>query len=407
MIIVRRIRLHLTGTPRRFAGAAALVAALAAIPAITSLSPAGASAGAPARSGSAPRTSAPSFGAQQAALYPIQRTLPLSFQGSCTAVRRELPKLAREDLKSVGCTKPAAASSLPSRVRKALASSLCVTGYIIRTRHDACALGNINYEIIEVPSGEVLGSGVIVFGYYEDLNSSSWKWSLVAGLELVDAEGAVAEGTVVGMAIDCANCVASGTWVQPLTEDVAYFHAFPIAARGGAVTTTRQAPVLLIANPAGGETPPATFPNLGPARCDKIAVAGTQGCVFSDVAASYYVYLTGQKINDVAINIFNGERTKSDHFGWYGHGKPLTRATNSKVQSKNRQAACGKKRYKGLTCDEYPFAATYQGAYYYPNQTSTRGVPGDQNSREGAYRVNMYRSERLLNLDPYWVFVEP
>jgi hypothetical protein len=37
----------------------------------------------------------------------------------------------------------------------------------------------------------------------------------------------------------------------------------------------------------------------------------------------------------------------------------------------------------------------------------TAKVLGSENSAEGARRVNFYRSERVLNNDPYWVFVEP
>ena len=69
-------------------------------------------------------------------------------------------------------------------------------------------------------------------------------------------------------------------------------------------------------------------------------------------------------------------------------------------------AACGKTSYKKpYSCDEYPFAATFQGAHYFPADNRTAKVLGSQNSAEGAYRINMYRSERLLNKDAYWVFV--
>lgn len=130
--------------------------------------------------------------------------------------------------------------------------------------------------------------------------------------------------------------------------------------------------------------------------------------MFSDVTAAYYVYLTGHNEDQVARNIENGELNRPNHFGWYGHGRPLTRATSTTVQKNNRKAACGKTRYKKpYGCDEYPFAATYQGAHYFPASNTTAKVLGTQNSAESAYRVNMYRTERLLNQDPYWVYVLP
>jgi hypothetical protein len=109
------------------------------------------------------------------------------------------------------------------------------------------------------------------------------------------------------------------------------------------------------------------FLPLGPARCDhspSLTYFGRQtyGCVFSDVAASYLVYLTGHEVNNVAKNIEAGERTKPRHFGWYGHGSPLTRANSGVVQDRNRQAACGRTNFRRpWSCDEYPFADTYQG----------------------------------------------
>jgi hypothetical protein len=420
MIIVKRIRVHLTRTPRQLSRAAALVAGLAVILAVTSLSPVSASAGTQAHSASASSTSAPGFGAQQAALYPIQRTLPLEMPGSCTAVRHELPRLAREGVRRVACTEPAPASSLSPRDRKALAVNLCVLFHLIRTRHDACAVTTITYTILST-QGEVLGTGLIGLRYSENLNSyslnnSSWHWGLNVRIGMLSASGDVAVGTVAAVGVLCVNCTASPLLQEvPLPVGKVWSLNFHITAHGGAVTTTRQLPTVQIGNPnATEQAPPVVFPSMGPARCDHspsiLAVFGKQtyGCVFSDVAASYLVYLTRKKINNVAQNIFDGERTKPHHFGWFGHGSPLTRASNGTIQDKNRQAACGRTHYKKpWSCDEYPFADTYQGAHYFPHDYVTKKVLGRENSRESAYRNNMYRSERLLAGDAYWVFVLP
>jgi hypothetical protein len=77
------------------------------------------------------------------------------------------------------------------------------------------------------------------------------------------------------------------------------------------------------------------------------------------------------------------------------------------VAAANRRKACGRKNFKPQTCDEYPFAATFQGAKFFPADNVTAAVPGSQNSAECGFRVAMYRSERLLNKDRYWVFVKP
>jgi hypothetical protein len=346
--------------------------------------------------------------AETATLNPLMRMTPLTDTTSCATLRTELRQLARDGRKSAGCTAPAS-PQVADRAMKPLAASLCVAGEVERTRHAACGISAIDYKVIQLPSGDILGTGVIAFGYGEALKSNAWDWTMPAEIELTDATDVVLVGTVATTDLGCVNCTASAPWVRPLEDDVPYTHDFSVTARGGSVTTTEQAPVIDVVNPAATEqAPPVTLDSLGPARCDSIAYKGTKGCVFSDVAAEYSVYLTAHNEDQVARNIENGEVNKPNHFGWYGHGDPLTRATSASVQRKNRRAACGRARYKKpYSCDEYPFAATYQGAYYYPASNSSAKVLGTQNSAEGAYRVNMYRTERLLSGDPYWVFVRP
>jgi hypothetical protein len=102
------------------------------------------------------------------------------------------------------------------------------------------------------------------------------------------------------------------------------------------------------------------------------------------------------------------QQTKPQHFGWFGHGKPLTRATSAAVAAANRAPACPKGKYPNPnTCDEYPYAATYQGTAFFPASNSSAPVSAKENSAEGAFRVAMYRTERLFNKDSYWVFVVP
>jgi len=204
------------------------------------------------------------------------------------------------------------------------------------------------------------------------------------------------------------DCSSSGPWTKlRLSQGTIYSHTFSISSPGTATNITHQTPLITFAHPITENVAPVALKNLGPARCDSIAVKGSSGCVFSDVAAEYFVYLTGHNEDKVAANVNRGERSKPAHFGWLGHGSPLTRATSSSVAAANRRKACGRKNFKPLTCDEYPFAATFQGAKFFPADNVTAGVPGSQNSAEGAFRVAMYRSERLLNDDPYWVFVKP
>jgi hypothetical protein len=136
--------------------------------------------------------------------------------------------------------------------------------------------------------------------------------------------------------------------------------------------------------------------------------------VFSDVAAAYYVYLTRHGMDGVAENILNGERSKPRHFGWYGHGSPLTRANSKEIADANRHVACGRTNFhKPWSCDEYPFADSFQGAFFFPHDYTIKKVLLAQNMAEGRARQRFYNGERLISapglhiLDRYWVVVLP
>jgi hypothetical protein len=397
---------------RYLAGSVAIVSAVAGAT-LLSLSPASATSSAPHAARVA--AAAVSAAAQEAAEYPRLRTEPITIAStpSCVTVRSQLSRLAQTGLARVACSSPALGGAALGRLATG-GSGLCVEAKVVRTRHASCAVTAIGYQVIEVPSGKVLGKGTIDVGYKETLDALSRTWPLEAAVELTEATGVVATDSVATTDIACSGgCTSSAPWAQPLVEGKASTHTFTIDSAGRGIDVTGQAPVVNIVNPAAtDQAAPVKLDSLGPARCDSDPLLKrfgkiTSGCVFDDVAASYDVYLTGQGEDQVALNIEKGQRAKSLHFGWYGHGRVLYRAPVA-VQVRNRQAACGKTAYKRpYSCDEYPFAATYQGAFYFPSQNVTMKVPGTENSTEGGLRSAMYVAERLLLGDSYWVFVLP
>jgi hypothetical protein len=407
---------------RYLAGSVAVASAVAGAT-LLSLSPASAAPSAPhaarltaaAARMAAARVAAATVAAQEAAEHPRLRTESITIASTpgCATVRSRLASLARAGAARVACAGPASSGASLGQLAPA-GSGLCVAGEVVRARHASCALTTIDYQVLEVPSGKVLGKGTIAVGYKEALNAMSRTWPLVAAVELTDATGVVAADSTATTDIACAGgCTSSAPWTQPLVEDKAYTHTFTIDSAGRGTDLTSQVPVVDTVNPAAtDQAAPVRLDSLGPARCDSDPLLRqfgkiTSGCVFKDVAASYDIYLTGHGEDQVALNVVKGQQAKSLHFGWYGHGRALFRAPPS-VQARNRQAACGKTSYKKpYSCDEYPFAATYQGAFYFPSQNVTMKVPGTENSTEGGLRSAMYVAERLFYGDSYWVFVLP
>jgi hypothetical protein len=351
-----------------------------------------------------------SFGAREAALYPILRTIPQSISPSCGTTADAVSGQARDGVSTVACVTPAPASGATSmRGTMPSVASLCKSNAVRRVRLAACGIANINYSVVQYPSGRVLGTGKVSVLYEEGMNGNSRRWTVAVSMELVSATGVVARQTKAETKIDCTGgCTASAPWTGvSLAVGQSYVHTFAIDSAGTATDTTFQTPVVTLTNSAAThQTPPFTFLDLGPARCDTDkAAAKTSGCAFSDVAASYTLHLKGTA-GAVAAHIKTAQQTKPRHFGWFGHGSPLTRATASSVAKNNRAVACPKKKYPNpATCDEYPFAATYQGAAFYPKSNSSAPVSAKANSAEGGFRTGMYRAQRVIEKDPYYVYI--
>jgi Deoxyribonuclease NucA/NucB len=59
----------------------------------------------------------------------------------------------------------------------------------------------------------------------------------------------------------------------------------------------------------------------------------------------------------------------------------------------------------GKSCDEYPFATTYEGAAKGDNRYSVRYVVAAQNSLAGSRLGSFYGADRVLDNDFFWVSI--
>lgn len=101
---------------------------------------------------------------------------------------------------------------------------------------------------------------------------------------------------------------------------------------------------------------------------------------------------------------------------------PIHRTTVQSVITANRATSCtGAPAVVGFTCDEYPFASSYEGAASGGTARSFPGcffsdpagigpvgfsrcmIPASQNSSGGAILGNTYRQQRILDADPFFV----
>ncbi|WP_435867132.1 NucA/NucB deoxyribonuclease domain-containing protein [Streptosporangium canum] len=95
--------------------------------------------------------------------------------------------------------------------------------------------------------------------------------------------------------------------------------------------------------------------------------------------------------------------------------KPLTRATdwtNAPVNNENeRDRICPlvwkSTELAGKQCDEYPFHSTHEGPYCaWLNNYFLRPVDPSQNGSHGADLGVFYNRYRILENDPFWVWVK-
>lgn len=171
-------------------------------------------------------------------------------------------------------------------------------------------------------------------------------------------------------------------------------------------------------------------------RCDVgLAKKGTQGCVYPDAPA----IMTSVKTDDPAVDesaLHIKEVQAANNMGRYvppddGNIKPsfasraLTRLRDAQMRKSNRdksKAQCvaqygqvtGQCDFTGdpdevptnCDCDEYPFAATNQGAAA-GGDFSVKRIDASDNRRSGALLGCFLASQRVLDGDEFYVDVEP
>jgi hypothetical protein len=193
---------------------------------------------------------------------------------------------------------------------------------------------------------------------------------------------------------------------------------------------------------AGGGYPEQVYGAMGYTpllRCDRgLAKVKTEGCVFSDAAAVYWLPRADSRVQEAAEHIFEAQNNPDPEKRSLGKfllkegskgfaegersGNALQRFKNSDAYGKpNNVAACSRDRstslikippvrssstcspnQAGCSCDEFPFNATWQGAAFEPNRTSVKWINETQNIKAGGGRLSgFFTRERVLDLSPY------
>ena len=108
-------------------------------------------------------------------------------------------------------------------------------------------------------------------------------------------------------------------------------------------------------------------------------------------------------------------------------GNALQRAKSTVVGNSNRKESCGKQLaslinvrqplsqsasctagLQACSCDEYPFASTWNGGRFNPDHTSVKRINDDHNKKAGIGNLSgFYRIQRILDFTNYPEQVQP
>ncbi|MGI5420253.1 NucA/NucB deoxyribonuclease domain-containing protein [Actinomadura luteofluorescens] len=270
---------------------------------------------------------------------------------------------------------------------------------------------------------EIIGVANTDSAFEERLDSASREWKRTVYFRTNYVTGELVESMLTAtFSIDCGG--TCGTPV-PKTfiaqKGVVQQHDHFMESAGSSITFPQPQTKIKFAYPGAViEGSEGNSTHLGPptgVRCDSLTDAvstGKPGCVYYWYTPTYEVkYGAGAPMPTIAENILFAQLALRSRPGFPGTGsipggQPLVRGPAKIADPKDgvlkdfdelsRRVSCPGSipRPTGQTCDEYPFASTWQGAEWVPgDQWSCRFVPKAEQDYQGADIRKFHDDNRL------------
>ncbi|MEU7879969.1 NucA/NucB deoxyribonuclease domain-containing protein [Microbispora bryophytorum] len=346
-------------------------------------------------------------------------------ENGCDHIRDRFPSLARQGKRKVVCvapvTQPPARSVLSSTSAADDPPPLpawCIdppddqskSAWKTR-RFAACLINYASVSVYDTTTRALLGRTMINYMHFIGMFNDSLELTDVFAIVRFYSEGELVPDDALSfrLAVSCSYGCTAGDFGPPITlpEDSPRYltpsapHLVNVPIDG--IRTVNTTYELQLTHP-GGDTeiinvfPPEKGPYPSPdIRCDRI-LSGA-GCVIP----SFIPTLDG--LSDYpAVRAHIMSAQASGLPGAPGT-TPLHRLADAAKVKKNRDTACPDSlpRPPGLTCDEYPMARTWEGAWTSGGAYSTAWVPDTQNSAAGGKFGALVTRDRLLDRDAFWV----
>ena len=315
---------------------------------------------------------------------------------------------------TVHCVTPA--TGTPAAPPVAVAAANCVAFTVVKDRFRGCAWNEYEYTVRLVPQNTVVGVARIRVVHENTLVFNDRAWQHKVNVTLLAVSGTLTTSPVhaqVGLRCDQACDADEFTLPRILTLGETLTITYDVTAPGTAPVRTKQTVTVSFSTPLPTPQPPAvaTPPVLTGIRCDNSSSINSTprgGCVYEDQVPSFRLSLSDPTVNETAAHIRDAQAASTHHWGLAPSGTKLKRLTNTAQVQRNRNRACPANvpRPPGKSCDEFPFASTYQGADMEgAGDFSARMVDAQDNSRAGTKLGQAYRENRILDGDAFWVAV--
>jgi Deoxyribonuclease NucA/NucB len=280
------------------------------------------------------------------------------------------------------------------------------------SRDSTCIRQSGTVSIQDLPTLAVIGTADVDFVQWNELDPKKRFWHHIIEVTLSNPAG-VMVGAQTGFAVTfgCKHCHApflEGT--PPIAVGTPVFVDFTVISPGKGLSETEQTATLTPIVRTDQATAPVDSVGLNAlgARCDSEPGFGNNfpgGCVNAKVRPTFTL-TASDGVPTVVQHIAAAQAKLQKHWGLEGQGPPLHRTIDAILKRRNRAKACPTrlKRPPGMSCDEYPFASTREGAASNPDFSSAF-VNAQENKAAGDDLLRFYRDNRVIDGDPFFVSV--
>jgi hypothetical protein len=286
------------------------------------------------------------------------------------------------------------------------------TWYIERLR--GCGIWRSGVDAIDVRTGRKVGGiSYLVVGYsFSARDSKTWAYQV----RLLETKrwGRGVNGTKASGSASCTgkckvtNKSFPAQTISKSAEPYGQFFMDTTINTGASKQrgTGRSIASWTFSNPQwAGPSQPTKLATVD-VRCDNALPGAPRqvGCVNLQAVPVISYSLTGPW-PEVAKHIKDAQATGLP--GKYGTTNFLTRLTDRRKIDQNREKACPSSlvRPPGKSCDEYPFASTWQGAKHSGGEFSRRMINARQNTDAGKALKGFYTYSRVLEGDRFLVWI--